>query len=132
MTRLFSVTSGPNFTHTIYFTLTVILYSDPNFGRLCCLVDSALDHISLPPGFESRRGHTWKVFHLWFRFITFGCRSAHLAYLVQKSARKTSIIIIIIIIIRYKFWTDGKHTIKIPNVGDDVIITYMTPKAIMF
>ena len=37
------------------------------------------------------------LFHLWFSFITFGGRSAHLAYLVHKSGRKTSIIIIIIV-----------------------------------
>ena len=33
------------------------------------------------------------LFHLWRRFITFGGRSAHLAYHVHKSGRKTSIII---------------------------------------
>jgi len=55
------------------------------------LVGSALDHRSLPPEFDSRRGHIW--FHLWFRLITFRDCSAHLAYLVHKSGRKTSIII---------------------------------------
>ena len=60
------------------------------------LVGSALDHRSLPPEFESRRGHTWRVFHLLLRFITFGGRLAHLAYHVHKSGRKTAIIIIII------------------------------------
>ena len=55
---------------------------------------SVLDHRSLPPGFESRRGHIWRLFHLRLRFITFGGRSAHLAYHVHKSGRKTSIIII--------------------------------------
>jgi len=40
-------------------------------GRLRGLVDSALDHRSLPSEFESRRGHIWRVFHLWLRFITF-------------------------------------------------------------
>ena len=39
-------------------------------GRLRGLVGSALDHISLSPEFESRRGHIWRVYHLWFRFIT--------------------------------------------------------------
>ena len=52
-------------------------------GRLRGLTGSALDHISLPPEFESRRGHIWGVFHLWFRFITFGDRSAHLTYHVH-------------------------------------------------
>jgi len=36
------------------------------------------------------------LFHLWLLFITFGGRSAYLAYHVHKSGRKTSIIIIII------------------------------------
>jgi len=35
------------------------------------------------------------LFRLSLRLITFGGRSAHLAYLVHKSGRKTSIIIII-------------------------------------
>ena len=57
---------------------------------------SVLDHRSLPPVFESRRGHIWRLFRLSLRLITFGGRSAHLPYLVHKSGRKTSIIIIII------------------------------------
>jgi len=55
------------------------------------LVGSALDHRSLPSEFESLRRDIWRVFHLWLRFITFGGRSAHLAYHVRKSGRKTSI-----------------------------------------
>ena len=55
---------------------------------------SVLDHRSLPPVFESRRGHIWRLFRLSLRLITFGCRSAHLAYHVHKSGRKTSIIIL--------------------------------------
>ena len=51
---------------------------------------SVLDHRSLPPVFESRRGHIWRLFRLSLRLITFGSRSAHLAYLVHKSGRKTS------------------------------------------
>ena len=43
---------------------------------------------------ESRRGHIWRVFRLWLRLITFACRSAHLAYHVHKSVRKTPIVII--------------------------------------
>ena len=39
----------------------------------------------------------WRLFRPWHRLIIFGGRSAHLAYLVHKSGRKTSIIIIIII-----------------------------------
>ena len=54
-----------------------------------------LDNRSLPPMFELRCEHTWRVFHLWLRFITFWGRSAHLAYQVHKSGRKTPIIIII-------------------------------------
>jgi len=57
---------------------------------------SVLDHISLPPVFESRRGHIRRLFRLSLRLITFGGRSAHLAYIVHKIGRKTSIIIIII------------------------------------
>jgi len=38
-------------------------------------------------------GHIWRLFRLWLRLITFGSRSAHLAYHVHKSGRKTSIII---------------------------------------
>jgi len=45
---------------------------------------------SLPPVFKSRRGHIWRLFHHWLRLITCGGRSAHLAYLVHKSGRKTS------------------------------------------
>ena len=66
-------------------------------GRLRGLVGSALDHRSLPSEFESRRGHSWRVFHLWLRFITLGRRSAHLGCHVHKSGRKTPIIIIMII-----------------------------------
>ena len=51
---------------------------------------SVLDHILLPPVFESRRGHIWRLFRLSLRLITFGSRSAHLAYLVHKSGCKTS------------------------------------------
>jgi len=39
----------------------------------------------------------WRLFHLWLRLISVGGHSAHLAYRVDKSGRKTSIIIIIII-----------------------------------
>jgi len=48
--------------------------------RLCGLTGSVLDHRSLPPEFESRRGHIWRVFHLWPCLITFGGRSVHSAY----------------------------------------------------
>ena len=57
---------------------------------------SVLDYRSLPTVFESRRGHIWRLFHLWLRFITFGGRSVHLAHHVHKRGRKTPIIIIII------------------------------------
>jgi len=61
-------------------------------GRHRGLVSCALDHRSLPPEFDPRRGHSWRVFHLRLRFITFGCCSSHLAYHVHKSCRKTPII----------------------------------------
>ena len=49
---------------------------------------SVLDHRSLLPVFESRRGYIWRLFHLWLRFITFGGRSAHLVYHVHKIIQK--------------------------------------------
>jgi len=60
-------------------------------GGLRGLVGSTLGHRSLPPKFESRRENIWRVFHLWLPFIRFGGHSAHLAYHVHKSGRKTSI-----------------------------------------
>ena len=59
----------------------------PAFSRYIIL-------LCLPPVFESQLWHIWRVFHLWLRFITFGGRSAHLAYLVHISGRKTPIIIL--------------------------------------
>ena len=56
---------------------------------------SVLDYRSLPPVFKSQRGHILRLFCLSLRLITFGGRSPHLAYLVHKSGRKTSIIIIV-------------------------------------
>ena len=53
-----------------------------------------LDHTSLPPVFKSQRGHIWWLFHLLIRFIRFGGRSPHLADHVDKSCRKTPIIIV--------------------------------------
>ena len=47
---------------------------------------SVLYHRTLPPMFEYRCGHIWRVFHLWLR-------STHLAYHVHTSGRKTLIII---------------------------------------
>jgi len=57
---------------------------------------SVFDHRSL-----NRRGHIWRLFHLWLRFITFGGRSAHLAYHVHKSGRKTSMINILKSILQF-------------------------------
>ena len=67
---------------------------------------SVLDHRSLPPVFESRRGHIWRSFRLSLRLITFGVRSAHLAYLVHKSGRETSIIIILPFNIKFSQMSD--------------------------
>ena len=61
-------------------------------GAPPCSSGSVLHHISLPPGFESRSGHIWRLFQLWLRLINFGGRSAHLAYHVHKMGRKTQII----------------------------------------
>ena len=57
-------------------------------------------------------GHISRVFHLWLRFITFGGRSAHLAYLVQKNGRKISIIIITLTVIR-----PIKNMFRVPLLG---------------
>ena len=62
-----------------------------NFKTVSYCPQSALDHKSLPPEFESRRGNIWRVFHLWLRFITFGARSVYLACHMHKSGRKTLI-----------------------------------------
>jgi len=56
-------------------------------SRVCCLL------VVVP---SPIRVHIWRMFHLWLRFITFGGRSAYLAYHVHKSGRKTPIVIIII------------------------------------
>ena len=68
---------------------STIMYRAPPWSS-----GSVLDHRSLPPVFESRRGHIWRLFRLLLRLIIFGGRSAQLAYLMHKSGRKTSIIII--------------------------------------
>ena len=94
-----SVISGWNFSVKCYVIRT------ETFRRACTILavffvffwcGSMLDHRSLPYVFESRPGHIWRVFHLWLRFITFGGRSAHLAYHVHTCGHKTSIIIILV------------------------------------
>ena len=65
--------------------LTEVLLSSS--GRIRSPTGSALNHKSLPPELESRRGHIWMVFRLWFRFITYGDLSIHLAYDVHQSGR---------------------------------------------
>ena len=76
----------------IFWYIVYALYRAPPWYS-----GSVLDYRSPPPVFESRRGHIWRLFRLSLRLITFGGRSAHLAYLVHKRGHKTSIIIIIII-----------------------------------
>ena len=49
-----------------------LLYTHHYHPGASGLVGNTLDHRSLPPEFESRCGHTWRVFHLWLRFIIFG------------------------------------------------------------
>ena len=73
--------------HTVIGVFRTFSHDVPE--RLRGLIGSALDHRSLPPEFESRRGHIWMVFHLWLRFVTFGGRSAHLAYHLRKDGRET-------------------------------------------
>ena len=88
--------SGHSFsTYTIFPNLycNLQIWTYLRCRRLRGLVGSALDHISLPPVFESRGGHIWMLFPLWLRFITVRGRSTHLAYHVHKSGRETFIII---------------------------------------
>ena len=51
---------------------------------------SAGGHRSIAPGFKLRPGYVRRLFHLSLRLITFGGRSAHLAYHVDNSDRKTA------------------------------------------
>ena len=51
---------------------------------------SVVGHRSIATGFKPRPGYVRRVFHLSLRLVTFGGRSAHLAYLVHKSGCKTS------------------------------------------
>jgi len=92
---------------------------------------SVLDHRSLPPVFESRRGHIWRLFHLSLRLITFGGRSAHLAYYVHKSGRKTAIIIIIILTVcgRPIVRSNGCETIDLRfiDVRKKLVVTGSVP-----
>jgi len=82
---------------------------------------SALDHRSLPSEFESRRGHIWRLFHLSLPFVTFGGRSAHLAYLVHKSGCKTPVIIIVwprhnarrLLRFEMRWWWSGRSNLLI-------------------
>ena len=70
-----------------YCVIRLLLpHGDPS--RVRGLTGSALDHRSLPPEFEPRCGHIWRLFHLWGHFITFGDRSVHLTYHVHKSGVK--------------------------------------------
>ena len=87
--------------YMIFYTYTYPWFRQVFFteamGWLRDLTGSVLYHRSLPPEFEPRRGHIWGVFHLSLRFITFVARSAHLAYHVHKTGRKTSIIILLLL-----------------------------------
>ena len=58
--------------------------------RLRGLTGSAISHRSIAPRFKPRPGYVRRVFHLTLRLITFGGRSAHLAYAVHKSGRKAA------------------------------------------
>jgi len=94
--RLLSLGADPNYYHSVCVHHKYLYqYLCYELGAPPWSSGSMLDHRSLPPMFEYRRGHIWRLFRLWLRLITFGGRSAHLAYLVHKSGRKTSIIIII-------------------------------------
>ena len=85
--------------------LTSIDFCHIHIGHRFGLTGSALDHGTLPPEFESRRGHIWRVFHLLLRFIT---------YHVHKSGRKTSLV---------------NHHIHIQTTLDDVkYVCYINEK----
>ena len=74
---------------------------------------SVLDHRSLLPVVEYWCGHIWKLSHLWLHFITLRGNSAHLAYHVHKSGRKTSFI-------KYaaKIWNDTDRSLILrPHFG---------------
>jgi len=66
------------------------------FNPLVWFSGSVLDYKLLSPVFESWWEHIWRLFQFSLRFITFAGRSAHLAYQVHKSGRKTLVIIIIL------------------------------------
>ena len=87
-----------NWINSAISTLIYILIPNSFEGAPPWSSGSVLDHRSLPPVFESRRGHNWRLFRLSLHLITFGGRSVHLTYHVHTSSRKTSIIIIIYII----------------------------------
>ena len=59
-------------------------------GRLQRLTGSAVGHRSIVSGLKPLPGYVRRVFHLSVRLIIIGGRSAHLAYLVHKSGRKTA------------------------------------------
>ena len=81
------------FLDIFFITIFKLFYHDAFWGAPPWSSGSVLDHRSLPPVIKSRRGHIWRLFRLWLRLSTFGGRSAHLAYLVHKSGRKTTIFI---------------------------------------
>jgi len=82
----------------IVFFQNLIIHASFHTETSCLrgLTGITLDHRSVPPQFESQLGHIWRLFHLWLCFISFGSRSAHLAYHVHKSGRKTSIIVFLL------------------------------------
>ena len=65
-------------------------------SSLCCyvgclhgLTGSMVNHRSIAPGFKPWPDYVRRVFYLWLCLIIFGGHSAHLAYFVHKSGRKT-------------------------------------------
>ena len=90
---------------TIFTSARLSLLSWNTWGAPPWSSGSVLDHRSLRRVFESWRGHIWRLFHIWLRLITFGGRSAHLAYHVHKSGRKTPIIIILEYMIRRQIFS---------------------------
>ena len=67
------------------FNCMLHLYLNNIQGRLHGLTGSAVGHRTTTPGFKPRPGYVRRVFHISLRLITFGGRSAHLAYLAAFS-----------------------------------------------
>ena len=73
---------------------TTVPVTETGFGGLHGLIGSAAGRRSLAPVFKPRSSYIRRVFRLSLRLITFGGRSAHLAYLVHKSSRNRANVVL--------------------------------------